>query len=69
MIYICQTIPQVQFGYGLRMPSHTLGTVWRGGMGLPVTPEGNLVLEKRSPTSKVQNNVHCVGLILPLIFP
>ena len=24
--------------YDLRMPNHTLGIVWRGEMGLPVTP-------------------------------
>ena len=36
--FICQTIPWVQFCYDLRTPTHTLGIVWHGGMGLPVTP-------------------------------
>ena len=32
------TIPWVQFGYNFCTLNHTLGIVWCGGMGLPVTP-------------------------------
>ena len=31
-------IPWVQFVYNLRTPNLTLGKVWGGGMGLPITP-------------------------------
>ena len=37
MIYIRQTVPQVQFGYNLRTPNHTLGNV-NIGHGPAVTP-------------------------------
>ena len=33
-----QNITGVQFGYDLLTPNNTLGIVWPGGMGLPVTP-------------------------------
>ena len=62
--FVCHTIPRVQ----LRMLNHTLGIVWRGGMGLPVTPGSIWILvhvswEQYHQTTPASNIYNCICLI------